>query len=188
MLVTGKAASTVAVNNVCNETPPHECLPAKLLMVWLCIVERMRQQHLLASLLTKLVSGTQGVSQVFQVLVPSVATTVASLSGSSASSTSNLSLTDATTIANILDSAVTGVASSSASSASQVADEAVSGVLNAVSSLTNAFGRRLLQDRRQLLQAANSTSTVCSCFHAHERQIKDVFCVRAAVLAYHCTL
>ena len=31
MLVTGKAASTVAVNNVCNETPPNECLPAKLL-------------------------------------------------------------------------------------------------------------------------------------------------------------
>ncbi|DBA89542.1 TPA: hypothetical protein ACH3X2_004451 [Trebouxia sp. C0005] len=100
----------------------------------------------------------QGVSQVFQVLVPSVATTVASLSGSSASSTSNLSLTDATTIANTLDSAVQGVASSSASSASQVADEAVNGVLNAVSSLTSIFGRRLLQDRRQLLQAANSTS------------------------------
>ncbi len=159
-----------------------------LLAVWLSTVFPVRHQNVLANLLTILLSAAQGVSQVFQVLVPSVATTVASLSGSSASSASNLSLTDATTIANTLDSAVQGVASSSASSASEVADEAVSGVLNAVSSLSNIFGRRLLQDRRQLLQAANSTSTVCSNLHAHERQVKQVFCALAAVVAYSCTL
>ena len=147
----------------------------------------MRHQNVLANFLTILLSATQGVSQVFQVLVPSVATTVASLSSSSASSASNLSLTDATTIANTLDSAVQGVASSSASSASQAADEAVSGVLNAVSSLTSIFGRRLLQDRRQLLQTANSTSTVRVCLHAHERQVKHAFCVRAVVIPLLCT-
>jgi len=156
MIVTGKAANSVTVNSM---TPTRT---GKL------------ADH----------TATQAVSQVFQVLVPSVATTVASLSGSSASSTSNLSLTDATTIANTLDSAVKGAASSSASSASQVADEAVSGVLNAVSSLTNIFGRRLLQERRQLLQAANSTSTVRSCLHALDHQTKHAFCVRAAVLAF----
>ena len=148
----------------------------------------IRHQNVLANFLTILLSATQGVSQVFQVLVPSVATTLASLSGSSASSASNLSLTDATTIANTLDSAVRGVTSSTASSASQVADEAVSGVLSAVSSLTNIFGRRLLQDRRQLLQAANSTSTVCSCLHAYECQVKRVFCVGLVVTALSCTL
>ena len=93
-------------------------------------------------------------------LIPSLTATIGS-----GSSTANLSLTNAETIANTLTSAVQGTSSSSASTASQVANEAVTGLLSAVGSLSSALGRKLLMAEsdlgggavRKLLQS-NSTA------------------------------